>query len=185
MSRLILFSGGVESTALLSIADKSDYLMTIVFGNDFYAPSVDLVNSKKIAEMSGLNSVRVGLDLPRLDGMRFVHQLHQFIGICHVLVQAYGFKEVWKGRNSSEPTEYTKPIYDKFFAAWSVLSPETPFLHPLDHLSKSEQLMLIPEKMRSLVVSCAVHKNYVNECKKCMERKAAEDESNRKFSSES
>lgn len=185
MSRLILFSGGVESTALLSIAGNADYLLTVVMESEWYAPSIDLDKNKKLAGMSGLNSIRVKMNYPVLEGLRFVHQVQHFLGVCNVLVQAYGFTEVWMGLNSTEPPAHSKASYDRAFAAWEKLCPDVPFIVPFGHMTKAEQWRLIPKEMREFVVSCAVHQTLENGCKKCMERKEAEDESNRKLSSES
>ena len=170
MSRLILFSGGVESTALLSLASPDDVLLTIkpTFPSD--RATFRASTAERIAEHFGLKMHFAGASIP-LEPVpyRFVHQMQSFVGLASLWVaKDSSITEVWCGRNSKEPGEALAPFIDRMMAAWDVLNPTVPFLHPLDHLSKRQQWDLIPQEIRPLVSSCVLHR-MCGVCKKCLE----------------
>ena len=171
MSRLIFFSGGVESTAMLSIADPQDQLVTVVWKNGWYAPSVDMQKSKKIAQEYGFEPMIVSIEFSKPERAEFVHQMDSFVTLGNMLVKAYGFTEVWSGLHSAEPNPKSKPYHERTLRAWDVLCPEARFVRPLIHLSKKHQWDLIPEHIKPLVVTCAVHDVFHSGCGKCEERK--------------
>ena len=168
--RLILFSGGVESTALLTRALPGDVLLTIepTFPND--RPTYHPRNARQIAAMFGhkVHFAHASIPLEPLP-YRFVHQMRVFVSLCNLWVAKDArITEVWCGRNSAEPGPKLKPFIDQMMAAWAVLQPQVPFLHPLDHLSKRQQWELIPPEVRHLVSSC-MHHQMCGTCAKCLE----------------
>lgn len=170
MSRLILFSGGVESTALLSQARPGDVLLTILptYPNDWATFRKN--SAEAIAKHHGLEIRYARIEMP-LEPMpyTFVHQMRSFISVANLWVAKDKLiTEVWCGRNSKEPGESLAPFIEQMMAAWAVLHPAVSFLHPLDHLSKRQQWELIPATIRSLVSTCMFHR-MCGTCKKCLE----------------
>lgn len=170
MSRLILFSGGVESTALLTIAKPDDVLLVIkpAYPNDLQTYRQESV--EKIATYFGhpLHWAQASIPIEPLP-YSFVHQMRVFVSICNLWVaKDLNITEVWCGRNVMEPSRKIAPFIAQMMAAWVVLHPEVPFLHPLDHLSKHEQWDLIPKEVRPLISSC-IHHRMCGTCFKCLE----------------
>jgi len=170
MSRLILFSGGVESTALLTLAKSDDILLTIepTFPNDlpsYSAPKIDA-----IAEYYGLKIRYCKVEIPiEPKPFRFVHQMRIFVSLANLWVaKDWAITEVWCGRNVKEPNDNLRPLIDQMMNAWNVLQPRVPFQHPLDHLSKRQQWDMIPADVKPLVSSCMYHQ-MCGTCRKCME----------------
>lgn len=170
MSRLILFSGGVESTALLSRSQLGDVLLTILptYPND--VATFRKGTAEDIAHHYGLEVRYARIEVP-LEPLpyNFVHQMRSFVSVANLWVaKDTAITEVWCGRNAKEPGPTLAPFIDQMMAAWAVLHPAVPFLHPLDHLSKREQWELIPSALRDLVSSC-IHHRMCGTCKKCLE----------------
>lgn len=170
MSRLILFTGGVESTALLTQAQPTDVLLSIdpTYPNDLV--TYRKTSAEKIAAHFGHTVQYAKATIPfEATPYKFVHQMRTFISICNLWVAKDSrITEVWCGRNSAEPGEKLQPFIDQMMAAWAVLHPTVQFLHPLDHLSKRDQWALIPPDVRHLISSC-IHHKMCGRCHKCME----------------
>ena len=173
MSRLILFSGGVESTALMTMSTPDDIAFVI--------RPIDIVTNREltyrqssveaIVDFYGVRLHYASFSIPKLDktGSSFVHQMKTFIGMVHIMVNQYSdITEVWCGRNCDEPSPAIAPMIEQHMAAWAILNPTIPFLHPLDHLSKVEQMALIPKEIRHHISSCVTHNN-CGHCFKCKE----------------
>lgn len=168
MSRLILFSGGVESTALLTMSKPDDVVLTIdpVFPTDL--KTYDKARAEKIAACFGHRVHYAGASVPN-SALRFVHQMRAFVSICNLWVaKDQRITEVWCGRNSAEPSSELRPFIEQMMFAWSVLHPLVAFLHPLDHLTKRQQYDLIPQEVRPWVSSC-IHHRFCGTCHKCLE----------------
>lgn len=167
--KLILFSGGVESTALLTQANHDDIALVIdpVYANDMVTYRKHTM--EQIAKAYGLNVVYVNFQLPEFQDSVFVHQMSTFISVCNLMVQRNPqITEVWCGRNVLEPTQDIREFIEKNMAGWNTLHPDIPFNHPLEHLTKKQQWDLIPENIRPLVSSCIYHK-FCGRCYKCKE----------------
>lgn len=170
MSRLILFSGGVESTALLVQAKPGDVLLTILptYPNDWATFRKN--SSEGIAKHHGFDVRYARIDIP-IEPLpyTFVHQMRSFVSVANLWVaKDKTITEVWCGRNNKEPGEVLAPFIEQMMTAWTVLHPEVPFLHPLDHLSKRQQWDMIPAAIRPLVSSC-IHHRFCGVCYKCKE----------------
>ena len=170
MSRLILFTGGIESTALLTQSKPDDVLLSItpVFPND--TVTYKKSTSEKIADYFGHKVTYAQISIPiEPTPYQFVHQMRVFISVCNLWVaKNLQITEVWCGRNSAEPGVILKPFIDQMMAAWAVLHPNVQFLHPLDHLSKQQQWEFIPPEVKPLLSSCIYH-TMCGRCHKCME----------------
>lgn len=162
--RLILFSGGVESTALLTVARPTDIALTLT--SPLAIPHFRIEDAEAIVRHFDLERAFARHEIP---GRQFSHQMLAFVGVCAQYVDRNpGITEVWCGRNSAEPRAGLKPFIDRMMAAWQLLQPDVPFLHPLDHLSKREQWEMIPNEIRHLVGSCEVSR-MCGRCPKCRE----------------
>jgi hypothetical protein len=155
MSRLILFSGGVESTALMTMATPDDIALVIRPTDVKDVQAALTYKQSSIDAISKFFNISVHYGeyvLPRIQTKTsHVHQMKMFIGMVHLMVSRYpSIVEVWCGRNCDEP------------------NPNVPFLHPLDHLSKVEQMVLIPKEIRHHISSCVTHNN-CGYCFKCKE----------------
>lgn len=167
--RLILFSGGVESTALLTNAQAGDIALTILptYGSD--KPSFREDTTLKIARYFNIPQMYAKATLPDFGSFGFVHQMSVFVSICNIIVaREKNITEIWCGRNSAEPSDDILDYIERNMKAWNILNPEVAFNHPLDHLSKKEQMDLIPDEIKPLVSSCLYH-NACGQCFKCKE----------------
>lgn len=173
MSRLILFSGGVESTALMTMSTPDD-IAFVIRPTDVSSDRELTYNQSSVEAITGLYGLQLHyatFSIPKLAEMKdcFVHQMKTFIGLAHIMVNQYPFiTEVWCGRNCDEPSPAIAPMIEQHMAAWAILNPNVPFLHPLDHLSKVEQMALIPKEIRHHISSCVTHNN-CGYCFKCKE----------------
>lgn len=164
---LILFSGGVESTALMTMAKPGDVALVIQL--PYSMPSFRPDSVKKIASHFGVRLAYVSPELPDLGGGVFAHQMTTFVSVCSMFVARHpNITEVWCGRNSSEPSAGIARMIEDHMIAWARMHPATPFLHPLDHLSKREQWELIPRVVRPFISSCVYH-SFCGTCPKCKE----------------
>jgi len=169
--RLILFSGGIESTALLTIANPEDVALIVQPSlNGDFATYKDFT-AQQIAYRFGVRLAYAKALVPDPGPFHFVHQMTVFISLCNLAVaRDPKITEVWCGRNSAEPSFEIKDYIEQNMAAWKILHPTVPFLHPLDHLSKMEQWERIPLDVQPLVSSCIYHNN-CGKCNKCEEKK--------------
>lgn len=167
--RLILLSGGVESTALLTRSTPEDIALVVepTFNNDLHTyrkSSIELLGKR-----FGVRVVHARAEIPDLGSRTFVHQMGVFVSLANLVVARNPkISEVWCGRNKAEPAENIKDYIERHMVAWASLHPLVPFKHPLDNLSKKEQWELIPEDVKPLVSSC-IHHRFCGLCYKCKE----------------
>ena len=172
MNRLILFSGGVESTALLSLATPNDILVTI---RDESPNGIPLTYEpeavRTISEHYGFKVNYCSVKLPYDEGKpKFVYQLWLFHSIVSLwLAKDNSVKEVWYGLNKEEYSKVYKD-FQNIKDSWPILHPSVELKHPLVHLSKEEQWNLIPGDVKPMVRNCLFNFN-CRQCKKCLELK--------------
>lgn len=169
MPRLILFSGGVESTALVTMADKADVLLTSELPFKTYKSGYDLERCKAIAKIRGHRLVTFHCEM-RLNRAKWMHQLNWLLMAANLFVNAEeGFDEVWIGLQPQDvKEEFKQALYERMFAMWDALCPGVKLSAPLRHLTKKMQWDLIPEELRPLVNSCLLS-NDCGQCRKCLE----------------
>ena len=173
MSRLIFFSGGVESTALLNKADPmEDVLVTVLptFPRDIVTSKMQ--SAQAIAERFGFTVNYAQIQLPiEPEPYNFVHQLASFVAVAHLwAVKDLSITEIWAGRNRSE-VPVVRDVNDfktQQLMFWHALHPNIPFVHPLEHMTKLEQWQRIPDELKPLVNSCVTY-NSCGHCYKCKE----------------
>jgi len=170
--RLILFSGGVESTALLTLADKEDILLLSELPFRKYENGYDIEKCHLIADHFGNRLITYKCEMPD-DGKKWQHQIHWLMFAAHLYVNSRDdITEVWYGRTKEENTVFTpekRAIYKNHEDAWSILNPKINFFKPLEFLKKKQQWNLIPDEVKPFVVSC-IFNNDCGTCHKCEER---------------
>lgn len=125
--------------------------------------------AEEIVRRFGMRYEHASVKLPELGGDRWAHQMTTFVGLANMMVARYPqITEVWCGRNSAEPSEGIRGFIEQNMAAWAILNPNVPFLHPSEHLTKRQHWELIPPDIRPLVSSC-VHHRMCGTCDKCKE----------------
>lgn len=171
MSRLILFSGGVESTALLTKASKDDIVMTIrdISPNDHYT-----YHPNRIEEVARAMNVQIqytDLKIPIQKTKGFVYQLWTFVPISIMWISRFPeITEVWYGLNNTEPSTSAKNDFERCVKIWKVAFPQIDLRFPLRHLSKEQQWVMIPKHVRPLISTC-LNNNFCGTCRKCVELK--------------
>jgi 7-cyano-7-deazaguanine synthase in queuosine biosynthesis len=172
MSRLILFSGGVESTALLCQADPMDTIITVDATYPYGMNTYRKDTLEQIARKLGFIINYAYIKLPiEPEPYKFVHQFATFVAIAHLwTVKDTSITEVWAGRNQREVPVQQDPTNFKTqqLLAWDFMHPNIPFVHPLEHMTKLEQWNSIPGDIQPLVSSCVTH-NRCGRCFKCEE----------------
>jgi len=172
LSRLILFSGGVESTALLTKAKKDDIVMTIrdTSPEDYYTYHPNRVEEVAKAMNVKIQYTDIKIPIHRED---FVYQLWTFIPISIMWASRFpSIQEVWYGLNNKEPS--TLPVvqdsFDRCVKIWKVAFPNVTLKFPLRHLSKEQQWKMIPKHVQPLITTC-LYNTFCGKCRKCLELK--------------
>lgn len=176
--RLILFSGGVESTAMLTIANPNDII--VVINQKYSLPPKHVqyqtyhpTNAKLIAKHFGFEVYFCSFEISYVGNpfTVFMHQINVFHSILNILcVGDPNITEVWCGLRADEflNNPDSKALYLKIVKSFKILQPNISFKFPLDHLTKQQQWDMIPDSIKPLVSSCLTH-NACGFCKKCVE----------------
>jgi 7-cyano-7-deazaguanine synthase in queuosine biosynthesis len=170
LSRLILFSGGVESTALLTKASKDDIVMTIrdTSPDDYYT-----YHPNRIEEVARAMKVQIqytDLKIP-IHKKQFVYQLWTFIPVAIMWVSRFPeINEIWYGLNNMEPSVSAKDDFEKCIKIWKIAFPQINLRFPLRRFSKEQQWSMIPKHIRPLITTC-LNNNFCGTCRKCIELK--------------
>ena len=171
MSRLILFSGGVESTALLTKASKDDIVMTIrdTSPNHYYT-----YHPSRIEEVAKAMKVQIqytDIKIPIEKSKGFVYQLWTFIPITIMWASRFPeINEIWYGLNNTEPSALAKDDFEKCVKIWKIAFPQINLRFPLRRFSKEQQWSMIPKHIRPLITTC-LNNNFCGTCRKCIELK--------------
>lgn len=175
MSRLIFFSGGVESTAMLCEADPMDKVITVGPTYPYGVATYKKETLEQIAQLLGFEINYAQIKLPiEPEPYSFVHQYATFIAVAHLwVVKDPTITEIWAGRNSAEVPVVRDPTNFKTqqLTAWHTMHPDIPWNHPLEHMTKREHWLSIPDNIKPLVSSCIFHRA-CGTCPKCHEIKA-------------
>jgi 7-cyano-7-deazaguanine synthase in queuosine biosynthesis len=170
-SRLILFSGGVESTALLTMSDPKDFLLIV---EPPWPDNNETFNRSAVEEISSYFKLKTHYAQIKIDFFSkytsWSHQIVYIFSVCHIFCSRYPeVKEVWYGLHRNEmDKEWKENLYRKKIKAWNFLFPDIPFYIPLIHLTKREQWGLIPDEIKPKVRSC-IHDVPCGKCLKCLE----------------
>lgn len=167
MSRVILFSGGVESAALLPLVTKGDTLLMI---EPFHGPDVVFYVREKALRLAAHYGLSVEIASFKLPAGVRPTQMWALSRMASLWVSTFKeFTEVWWGRNRDDIKPSMAAEHDRIEDSWKVAHPDVSLLWPVSHLSKAECWELIPQQLRPLVHSC-IHVEPCGECGKCHER---------------
>ena len=171
MSRLILFSGGVESTAMLTRATKNDIVMTI---RDTSPRAYITFHQNRVEEIAKLMHVKIhytDIKIPIEREKDFVYQLWTFVPIAILWASRIPrITEVWYGLNNQEPSDMARKDFEKCVQVFKVAYPNVALKFPLRHLTKKQQWDIIPSNVQPLITSCLFNK-FCGTCHKCLELK--------------
>ena len=114
MPRLILFSGGVESTALVTMADKADVLLTSELPFKTYKAGYDLERCKAIAKIRGHRLVTFRCEMC-LDRAKWMHQLNWLLMAANLfaewlVLQSNTIETLPGSRFSQKPESVASPM---------------------------------------------------------------------------
>lgn len=173
--RLILFSGGIESTALLTLYRPGDHVMTVRHAHD---ATYDERAVSAIVEAMGVeNHIRSAIDTGVPTNGQATFQFHWLLAVAGVYVEPrvkisqvwYGFHETPPGTGVNGPRIMGE--YARVKAMWSTWHPQVSLVSPYVHLTKAGHWDLIPDHVKPLVRNC-YHINDCGTCAKCQELKA-------------
>lgn len=171
MSRIILFSGGVESTAMLTLANKDDIVMTIRDTSPNHYYTYHPIAIEKIASAMNHEIQYTDIKIPTEKTKKFLYQLWTFVPIAIIWASRFPeIKEVWYGLNSSEPSTNAKEDFQKCVNTWRTAFPKIMLRFPLKYLSKEQQWNMIPKRVQPLISNC-LYNNFCGVCRKCVELK--------------
>lgn len=189
MGNLICFSGGVESTAMLSLCNpKEDLAVTFVDStNDRYPRLYDTVDAElelvtQIVDYYKIDHVKVQIDFTHSNPKYYskaehVNQLLRYLPLCSILCDRHPtIERVWYGRNSEDWEAGERRNTNRFKiqaqTIWGKIKPNIPLYMPLVEYTKVQCWHMIPKEIQHLVESCYVHRDDIREsgCAFCQEK---------------
>ena len=173
MARLLMFSGGVESTALLGMMNPvNDYVGIIDFHSPIDAPDHDLIRQWKILSHYGFQNVCVcTLKMTRTNNQRLGDTSSQYQPFADLMVaRMSNIDQLWWGCHAGDTHDDEK--WTRYRKAFSIIHPHCQVVQPLEKLTKREQWDMIDDEVKPFVVSCYEHHpEIVDNCKLCEDRK--------------
>jgi hypothetical protein len=172
MPRLILFSGGVESTAMLSRSAPDDIALSI-YDRGEPDPTFDVVATIGIAKALERRQVFAHLDVGVMRARdAFVYQTFALTAAASLWVSKDpSITAVWYGLKKGDPTPNVADQYWLCMEGWAAMHPNVLFTAPFLELDEREQWELIPAAVRPLVRNCLTVKD-CGTCRKCLKLKA-------------
>lgn len=178
MPRLILFSGGVESTAMLMHRAPDDVIVTI---EDTSPGETATFNRQAVLQIATVLNIDVQfctayVPVARPAGV-WAYQLWYFLPILALwLVKDPKITELWYGANKVELHTIHQSIkkFAQLKSAWLTMFPGVDIVYPLKSYTKEEQWDMIPAAVKPLVRTCTTNvlpTEDVNcgKCRKCLE----------------
>lgn len=169
--RLIFFSGGVESTALLTFASKEDIIAIVPPISTRFMASVKQEKALKILAYFGLRPSYPKFEIPiEASAIGSI----PMIWICGCISIMWcrcdtDITDVWVGTNSGDVGLHNQDYHNKFLDVFPQLLESAKISAPLFHLSKRQQWDMIPTHVRPYVHSC-FQQHPCGVCRKCLER---------------
>jgi len=184
--RLIFFSGGVESTALLTLSTPDDIIVTIIDPPYQQYNWFSDVDKKKVLKIAKYFNRHIHFNPMHVPAMEIekgvgVHQINHIYEIANhwARIKSESLKEVWDGQTDEEyalnwPNRKLRDDWNKCF---EILHPNIKFHNPLGHLTKRESWNLIPDEIKPLINYCREFNRPGGpgqpdcECQKCIRHK--------------
>lgn len=174
-----MFSGGVESTALLKTLDPNkDYALTVTHEcneSHITPPTADMSLVKKIlAHYKFHRLIHVHLSHNYMTGMH--EGDYQRIWLFPAAIMVAGklpeVKELVFGYHADEV--FNSEVYDRWCAAFNLMYPDKRVVDVLKHKTKSEHWDMIDDAVKPYVVSCYAeavgYPHDASTCHSCLER---------------
>jgi 7-cyano-7-deazaguanine synthase in queuosine biosynthesis len=161
--RLIFFSGGLDSTALLTMSTPDDIIVTIVDVPDQkynWFHDVDVEKVKKIAKHFNRFIYFNPVHIPHVEIEQGVgvDQTNVFFSVANnwARIKGKSLKEVWWGVYDLEYQNnvVNQKLRNDWFKAWEILHPNIKFHNPLGSSTKVEAWKMIPDEVKPLVTPC-------------------------------
>lgn len=185
----LAFSGGVESTALMSwIKARGEkfvaFNLALALPEPPYGPvEVWLVkqriNARQIAEKMGVPLIELDIQMtnmgtvrPEKPNYKYSFQrwyISWYLGM--LTVYNPGIKNLYYGLNNEDTSAVNPEMRARIVAMIELMAGEDRLRTPLMHMSKAEQWDLIPKDVQPLVLTCYNH--VCGHCFKCQERLSA------------
>ena len=176
---LIMFSGGVESTALLQHATdlEHDVSLVHVIHNNKSAKELSackgIVSTFPHAKLHSVELIKHSFD--NLYGNPY-RDVATWLGVAIAMVGRADFDEVWYGTHNLDSTGKIADMDIAWYSMMDILELNTRLESPLTTKSKLDQYQMLSSKVKQRIVSCAVIPKGVwnepcGECNKCMEFK--------------
>lgn len=169
--KLVLFSGGVESTAMLNLVSDKDIVTTLRDNSSDIPNSYNQDAVENICGELGIKVHYTDLSIPIRHERPNLYQFLTFVHVAGLWVTRFPkITEVLHGLNADEPRGYFKEIFDRYINIWNSFYPNTKFVFPFKDMKKIDIWNLIPERIKPLVISCN-QPIPCNHCNKCVELK--------------
>ena len=173
MPKLLMFSGGVESTALLHLLDpKEDYIGIIDLHTEVdIIPDHDLTKQHKILGHFGFKNVCVcNMNLSPVKNMGGGDTSSQYQPFAELLVAKLPVDELWWGCHRDDHHDEAK--WSRYREAFKLMHPHCAVRQPFEDKTKEEQWNLIDDEIKPFVVSCYIHHPEIQDgCFLCKDRK--------------
>lgn len=168
-----MFSGGVESTALLTMINPAeDYVGIVNVVSPIDDKDHDIEMQRKILLHYRCFNVSVfTVDVSLTNNMRVGSSSTQYQPFSFLFAaRMQGLTEIWWGcHKDDDPNVGT---WKRYMDAWSIMHPAIEAKAPLEKLSKKEQWAMIDEEVKDYVISCYQHHpEIVDGCKACADRR--------------
>lgn len=184
---IFLFSGGVESTAMLPLVKKKDLVVTIRDDTFRYYKNSYSKNLQEILDYYGLVGFTIDYTMKALVQSKapdapYARQMSSMIPAIMALIDRLEsteriiVRDIYHGKNLNEWHdasvcefhENPHPQYLRWEAIFNAFYPYKKIISPFVHKTKKEQYESIPEAIRQYVTTCGVK---CGVCKKCLEFK--------------
>lgn len=184
MKRLILFSGGVESTALLTIKQETDVVITIEDTSPGETPTFNRQAVLNIAHAFNTEvqfcTIFTPYERPKtMDTKYWVYQLWPFLAVASAwCAKDPSITELWYGGEYGGVDLLYDPWkkYVQLHDGWNIMHPTVPIVFPLEAYTKEQHWELIPDHVKPLVRTCILNVHpekdeNCGKCRKCLELK--------------
>ena len=166
MKVLIMYSGGVESTALIQHATKWGHNIDLLHVTHNRSSTNEMASAK----LMGNRLFELQLIKPEID--KHLTDKHKDVVMWMsgaMMVAAKGdYQEVWHGKHSMDPGLPSIPLMTTSWnAMMKILELKTKLLAPLHEYSKRAQYDMLTSYQKSCIVSCRGG-NYDAPCNKCV-----------------
>jgi len=190
MRRLILFSGGVESTALLTLKSPEDVVITI---QDTSPSGVMSFNKQAVLNIAAAMQCEVKfctIHTPYGDPLvgekvQPVYQLWPFLAVASAwCAKDPSISTIWYGyslpQDEFDGTDSLYAPWKKYaqlYDGWNIMHPTVSIVFPTKKYTKLQHWEMIPDHVKPLVRTCLknVHPDKdenCGTCRKCLELKS-------------